>query len=191
MLKWLLHKLTRRMSEEYSYDNTYLHEIIDISSTAGIRFLGLPLLSQMKAPNAALWAGAALGSTLDGDCGPCAQLVLDEAVRQGVSARDLEACLTGNLTAAGDVGLGFAFAEAAINDSETLAELREEIISRSGRHALVSVAYATAASRAYPVLKRAMGHGSVCQRLTLGDHQLEVKGKLGQSDAINAHAALD
>ena len=74
MIKWMLHAMARRMTEETGYDNTYLHEIIDTSTSAALKFLGLPMLSQTKGPNVELWAGAALGSVLDGDCGPCAQL---------------------------------------------------------------------------------------------------------------------
>ena len=181
MLKWILHKMTERMSQEFNYDNTYLHEVIDVSAVAGLRFLGLPMLSQMKGPNLELWAGSALGSVLDGDCGPCAQLVVDDALMAGVPSQKLRGCLEGNIEAAGDVGLGFRFSQAAIADTESLTDLREEIIDRFGKLALVSASYAAASSRAYPVLKRGLGHGDLCQKIDLDGHKLVVKGALSQN----------
>lgn len=181
MLKWLLHKMTERMSAETGYDNTYMHEIINVSAGAGLRFIGLPLLSQMKGPNVDVWAGSALGSVLDGDCGPCAQLVLDEAVASGVNPGQLKACIKGDLGEAGDVGLGFRFARAAIADQAELAGLREEIAQRFGQLAVIAASYAAATSRAYPVLKRGVGHGDLCQKLDLAGEQLVVKGGLSQS----------
>ena len=178
MIKWLLHKMAQRMTEQTGYDNTYLHEIIDVSNSAALKFLGLPMLSQTKGPNVELWAGAAMGSVLDGDCGPCAQLVLDEAVMIGVPPEKLRACLQGKLIEAGDVGLGYRFANASIHDLGGLEELRNEIVERFGPTALIAASYTSATSRAYPVLKRGLGHGDVCQKLTLGGETLSVNGSL-------------
>ena len=115
-----------------------------------------------------LWAGAALASTLDGDCGPCAQLTVDFALEAGVRPEIIRACLRRDFEAAGLAGLGFRFAEAAIADDPVDGELREEIEQNFGATAVVALAFATATARAFPVLKRAMGHGQACQRIDLG-----------------------
>lgn len=169
MLKWILHLLTRKMERTYSYDSTYLHEIIDASTGAALRFSALPLMSQYRggAP-AELWAGAALGSSLEGDCGPCVQLTVDHALEAGVEPDLLRACLQRDFGAAGITGLGFRFAEAAIAGDPAVDTLRAEIENNFGKTAVLSVAYATATSRAYPVLKRALGHGLACQHINLG-----------------------
>lgn len=181
MIKTLLHALTRRMSEQYDYDNTYLHEIIDVSAIAGMRFMGLPMLSQMQGPNVEVWAGAALGSVLDGDCGPCAQLILDQAVASGVPAEKLKALLEGDIK--GALGLGYRFAEAAIADKPELSALRQTIQEHYGDLAVIAAAYAAASARAYPVLKRGLGHGDMCQRLKLAGESLVVRGGLSQTVA--------
>ncbi len=178
MINWILHKLFNRISNAYNYDTTYLHEVTDISTTAALRYFGLPMLSQMKGPNLELWAGSSLGSVLDGDCGPCAQLVIDSAVHAGVSTRNLRACLEGDFDSAGDVGLGFRFAIAAIEDSPELEDLRQEVLEAFGKEAMVSASYAAATSRAYPVLKRGMGHGHLCQKLELNGQPINVRGGL-------------
>lgn len=169
MLKWILHRLTRNMERTYNYDAGYMHEIIDMSASAALRFSALPLMSQYRgeAP-AALWAGAALASTLDGDCGPCAQLTVDYALEAGVKPDMLRACLQRDFDRAGGAGLGFRFAQAVIADDPVADELRAQIENQYGKTAILPVAYATASSRAYPVLKRAMGHGQSCRHINLG-----------------------
>lgn len=171
MLRWLLHKMTRQFEARYQYNGDYMHQIYDISASAGIRLSVLPLLSQYRGPNVDVWAGAALASVLDGDCGPCAQLVMDMALEAGANADHLGRCVQGNAADAATVGLGFRFAQAAINDLPDASDLREEIVARHGEKASVAAAYAAATSRVYPVLKRALGHGSACSALNIGELQ--------------------
>lgn len=188
MLDWLIHKAISSWSRSYNYDATYLHEIADVSSAAALRFMGLPLLSQMQQPSPALWAGAALGSVLDGDCGPCAQLIVDDAVRAGVDTGLLHACLAGRYDEAGPVGLGFRFAVAAMADTSDLDSTREEIERTYGQLAVISVSYAAASCRAYPVLKRGLGHGALCQKIELDGASLNVAGRLGRVNTIEPEA---
>ena len=47
-------------------------------------------------------------------------------------------------------------------------EYREEIVKRWGRRALVSLTFAITASRIYPTVKYALGHGKVCTRVVVG-----------------------
>jgi hypothetical protein len=123
----------------------------------------------MKGPVPEVWAGAALASTLDGDCGPCAQLIVDMAVKAGVDEARIIACLARDFEAAGPAGLGFRFAEAAISGDLQADTLRDEIRAAYGEKAVIACAYAAASGRAYPVMKRALGHGKACQRITLGE----------------------
>jgi hypothetical protein len=171
MIRWLLHKMTRQFEARYRYNGDYMHEVYDISTSAGIRLSMLPLLSQYRGPNIDIWAGAALASVLDGDCGPCAQLVVDMAVEAGASAEHLTRCAQGDAENAATVGLGYRFACAAIHDDPQANDLREEIILSYGKEASLAAAFTAATSRAYPVLKRALGHGAVCSTLNIGEHR--------------------
>lgn len=175
MIKWILHKMLGRFERAYDYDAGYMHEVIDVSTSAGLRYFGLPMLSQMRGPEPELWAGAALASVLDGDCGPCAQLVVDNAVASGVDPNLLKACIAGDFSSAGAAGLGYQFARAAIGDKPDLEEFSYKIASTYGKKALVSAAYAAASCRAYPVLKRGLGHGSACTQLKLGGEHMFVR----------------
>lgn len=175
MIRWLLHKMTRQFEARYQYNGDYMHEVYDISTSAGIRLSMLPLLSQFRGPNIDIWAGAALASVLDGDCGPCAQLVIDMAVEAGANVEHLTRCAQGDAEHAATVGLGFRFAHAAIHDNPQANDLREEIIASYGKEASLAAAFTTATSRAYPVLKRALGHGAICRELNIGEqHNVRV-----------------
>jgi len=111
MIRTLLHSGTRSFGKKYDYDVTYMHEVIDASTKAGLALTFLPMVTQYKGPEEAraVWAGALLASTLDGDCGPCGQLVVSFALEEGVDGDQLLAAMEGRFDEAGDVGLGFQF----------------------------------------------------------------------------------
>jgi len=169
MIKFILGKMLRSFGRSNDYDITYMLEVNNIWPMAALRYLGLTAVSQMKGPAPEVWAGAVLASTLDGDCGPCAQLVVDMAVKAGVDEAHIAACLARDFAAAGPAGLGFRFAEAAIAGDLVADALRDEIRASHGDKAVIAAAYAAASGRAYPVMKRALGHGKACQQITLGD----------------------
>ncbi len=167
MLKSILHKSTSDFEEQYGYDAQYMHDIIDANTAAGFRLGLLPLLSQYRGPKHGhdVWAGAALASTLDGDCGSCAQLIIDQSIELGVSAAHLEQCAKGSADTETGCGLGFLFAQSAISGGPSTKELRAEIVRRFGEETAVAASFAAACSRIYPVLKRATGNGDACEIL--------------------------
>ena len=171
MIRWFLRRGARAFGAKYNYDTSYMTEVIDISSGAGLRLSAFPLISQYRGPKEAqsIWAGAILASTLEGDCGPCAQLVADMALEAGVEVSTLRQCVEGRPKEAGDVGLGFRYAQAAISGALDADELRHEIERKFGKKAVVAAAFAAASGRFYPVFKRGLGHGASCSRLRLGD----------------------
>jgi hypothetical protein len=103
------------------------------------------------------------------DCGPCTQLVLDMAQRQGVNPETLRAIVARDFTAMPfEVALAARFAEASLHHAPEADDLREEVLRRFGKRGLVSLAFAMTASRLYPTLKYALGYGHACTRLTIG-----------------------
>ncbi|NVO58363.1 hypothetical protein HW561_21500 [Rhodobacteraceae bacterium B1Z28] len=169
MIRTLLKMGFQRFGSRYNYDTGYMRHIADTSASAGLRLSMLPFYSQFRGPNDAqnVWAGAMLGSTLDGDCGPCVQLIVDMALEAGVPRDKLTLCLQGEAMAAGDVGLGFRFAQAAIANDPELDGLRKEIESRFGTAAVMAVSFAASSGRIYPVLKRGLGFGQTCSRVNV------------------------
>ena len=88
MIRKLFHAQARKMQRAFNYDTSYMHEIIDISPGAAWGLSRLPAFYKYRgAPAGQIpWTGALLASTLDGDCGPCAQLVVDMALAGGGDA---------------------------------------------------------------------------------------------------------
>ena len=108
MIKWLLRRGARTFGKTYDYDVSYMLDVINTSTGAGARLSAFPLISQYRGPKEAtqIWIGAIFASTLEGDCGPCAQLVVDMALGAGAEPTDLKRCFDGDPQQAGDVGLG-------------------------------------------------------------------------------------
>ena len=99
------------------------------------------------------------------------------AERAGVKPEALRAIVTGNEAAMPeDAALGWRFAKSVLaRDIAESDRLREKIIDRWGRRALVSLALTIATSRVYPALKYGLGHGHACVRLQIGGAQLPVR----------------
>lgn len=169
MIRYLAKRMADAMQHRYHYDAGYLREVAAVSGGGALRLgVFLPLLSGFRdGCPVDLWAGAAVASTREGDCGPCLQLVIDMAIERGASAQDLRTVLEGNPEGAGMTGLGFRFALAAITDSEALESLRAEVRNRVGDRAVVALSITAATGRAWPVIKRGLGHGRACQAVAI------------------------
>lgn len=177
MIKWLLRRGARAFGKSYDYDVTYMLDVINHSTGAGMRLSAFPLFSQYRGPKAAqqIWVGAIFASTLEGDCGPCAQLVVDMAIEAGADPADLKLCFEGDPHRAGHVGLGFRFAMAAILGKLEVDALQAEIEGKFGRRAVIAASFAAATGRFYPVFKRGLGYGHACHRLEFdGTRKLEL-----------------
>lgn len=176
MIRRFLNAQARKFGRRYNYDVTYMEEIAEVSPGAAIALARLPGFYRYRGSPAGItvWTGALLASTLEGDCGPCAQLVVNMALAGGADAACLQACAEGRPEAAGAMGLGYRFARAAIAADLAADDLRLEIEREFGRKAALSCTFAAASGRIYPVLKRGLGHGQACQRLDFGGKAVKV-----------------
>ena len=170
MLKWFLSRWIRKFERTWNYDASYLRDVLDADPRALMAFSKAAALSSYRkdVPPAAYCAAGLVG-TMAEDCGPCTQLVLDMAQRQGVDPEILRAIVARDFTAVPfEVALAARFAEASLHHAPEADDLREEVLRRFGKCGLVSLAFAMTASRLYPTLKYALGHGRACTRLTIG-----------------------
>jgi hypothetical protein len=121
------------------------------------------------------WYAAQITTVMAEDCGPCTQLGVTMAERAGVDPALLRAILTRDLKALpDDAALGVRFAEAVLAHDAAADRLRDEIVRRWGRRALVSLGFAITAGRLYPTLKYALGHGRARTRVTVGGAPMPV-----------------
>jgi hypothetical protein len=68
------------------------------------------------------------------------------------------------------------FARAVLARSPELDDLRAEVVRTWGRAALISLTFAIAATRVYPLVKYALGHGRACQRLRVAGVEVRPAG---------------
>jgi alkylhydroperoxidase family enzyme len=169
MLKRFIRSRLASFERTYAYDTSYMRELLDVDLGAFLAFAKTQAVSRWRKdiPRDVYHAAKILGARSE-DCGPCTQLVVTMAERDGVPADVLVAIVGGDDAALGDdVRLGVRFTRATLAHDPAADELREEIVRRWGRRALVSLSFAIVAARIYPTLKYALGHGRACQRVVV------------------------
>jgi hypothetical protein len=176
MLTWLMKRRLDVFERDFGYDTTYVREILDADVKAVMALFKVQGLARYRkdVPREPWYAAALVGSIAE-DCGPCTQLGITMAEREGVAADTLRAIVAGDLRAMpDDVVLAYSFAKASLAHDAGADELRDEIVKRWGQRGLISLAFALASSRVYPTVKYALGHGKACTRLTVAGRPLPV-----------------
>ena len=170
MLRRLMHRGVGAFERQWNYDASYVHEIIEASPRAAWMVSRAAAIGKYrKDVPAAAWAAAAITAVRHEDCGPCTQLGVAMAERAGVDSAVLRAVLTGDPAAMpADVALAWRFTRATLDHHPSADQYREEIVRRWGPRAVISLAFAMVASRIYPTVKYAMGHGKACTRVVVG-----------------------
>jgi hypothetical protein len=170
MLRWLLRRGVRAFERQWDYDASYLQEIVDTSPRAAWRFMSAARLGsyQRDVPLEAL-AAAAITAVRSEDCGPCTQLGIAMAERQGVRPEVLRAILKDDVAAMpDDVALAWRFTKAVLAHDAAADDYRAVVLERWGPRAVVTLAFAITTARIYPTVKYAMGHGKICTRVVVG-----------------------
>jgi hypothetical protein len=115
------------------------------------------------------YCAAGLIAVMAEDCGPCTQLGIDMAERQGVDPAILRAVVARDYQAMPyDVALAARFTEATLRHAPETDDLRQEVVRQWGKRGLISLSFRILAARMYPTLKYALGHGQACTRLKIG-----------------------
>ena len=177
MIKSMMHAATRKMEQMFGYDATYIHEVIDASEAAGVKFMLSQWVGQHReGVSRDAWYAAKLAAALSEDCGPCTQLCVDMAVRAGVNPVKMAALVRGDIEAAGDeAAFGYRYGMAVATNAPESLELVDEAGKRYGERGKVSLALVVAATRVYPALKRGLGHGAACARIEVANQSIAVK----------------
>lgn len=168
MMKWFIHRQLRAFERDFGYDASYMHDVLDADFGAFMTFARAAKLSRHKKHvPLEVYAAVSLTAVVAADCGPCAQLGITMALREGVSASTITRILRGNLDEMGEpVRVGVQFARAVIaRDGERADEARQFLEARYGKQALITLGFALCAAQLFPTFKWAIGHGHACQRL--------------------------
>ena len=170
MLKWLLRRQLAGFERTWNYDVRYVREIIDADPRAIMILSRLHGLAKYRngLPLAAYWT-AGIVAVMAADCGPCTQLCIDMAQREGVDPAILRAVVARDYAAMPeDIVLAVRFTEATLRHAPGADELREEVLRRFGQRGLISLAFSMLSARVSPTLKYALGHGRACTQLVIG-----------------------
>ena len=183
MIKWFLRRWIDKFERTWSYDASYLRDVLDADPRALLAFSKVKGIGTYhKDIPLAVYCAAGIVGAMSADCGPCTQLGIDMALRAGVDPAILRAVVARDLQGMPeDVALAVRFAETSLCHAPEADELREEVVRRFGKRGLVSLAFALTASRLYPTLKYAMGHGRACVRVTIGGETRQVRGELDRA----------
>ena len=167
MLKAIFSRVIDGFERQWGYDASYMRHLLRASTASFFRFSLVTGVVDRKAAPAEALAAAGIVGTLAEDCGPCTQIGVDMAVAGGVRPEVLRAILAGDETAMGETAaLAWRFAHASLaRDMAAADPLRDEIVRRWGEKALVAISLSLVASRMYPTLKYALGHGKTCSRV--------------------------
>ena len=138
MINQFIHRYIRKLERRYAYDATYMHELADISTSAFNRFVIMQMSGGQwggGAPKDALFASGIAGALVE-DCGPCVQIASDMAVEAGVSPDTIRNLLSGTRSNS-DAQLGFDYGLALLHGTDHLDQLRETVVSKWGKKALI------------------------------------------------------
>lgn len=175
MIRWILHRVIDRATSRYDYNATYMHEMLETSPGAFIRFMlaqGVNLHRQGISLEA--WTAARLVAIQREDCGPCAQLVVNMARVSGVRPAILRAIIARDWTNLPEpVALTMRFTDAVLAH-EPCDELRDQLRDLFGERGIVSLALAISQTRTYPAIKRVLGHAQSCERLQVEGQYIPV-----------------
>jgi len=167
MLKWLIKNRLDAFERRFGYDVTYARELLAADTRAFLHYARLAGFSSYRRDvPVEVYYAAKLTAIVAEDCGPCSQLVVAMALGDGVDPRTVATVVEGNdPLVAEPVRLGVRFARAVLAHDPAADEVRAAIERRWGPRAVVSLAFAITASRMFPTLKYALGHGKACQRV--------------------------
>ena len=167
MMKWLIRKRLEAFEKEFGYDASYMKYVLDLDARAFMKFARATGVGHYrKHVPLDLYTAVSITGLVTADCGPCTQLAVTMALREGVPAATIAKLLRGDEQEMTEpTRLGVRFARAVLARDPAADELREEIARRHGPRAVISLGLALVASQLYPTFKYAIGYGHACQRI--------------------------
>ncbi len=180
MIRWFFRRQIAAFERTWNYDASYVHELIDADPRAVMALGKIMGLGRYRRDiPLAVHVAAGIVAVMAEDCGPCTQLAIAMAERDGIDPAILRAVVARDFAAMPyEVALAARFAEKTLAHAPEADDLREEVVRMWGKRGLVSLAFALLSARLFPTLKYAMGHGHACTRLTIGGETQPVLRKV-------------
>jgi len=176
LARFFARRALEKFGSRYNYDVGYMRDMLDIAPRAFFKFSPLSRLAAHRevVPAEAATAAKILG-TLAEDCGPCVQLNIDIAREAGVDDSQITAIVQHDVPAMNEAtALAYHFASAILKQSPDVMARREAVRSAWGDKGVIELTLALQISRVFPMLKTGLGYAESCQRLQLGQRQLDI-----------------
>jgi hypothetical protein len=167
MMKWFMRSRLAAFEKQFGYDASYMRHMLDVDMGALIKFMRATSVGKYrKDVPLDLYTAVGLTGSAYADCGPCTQLGVTMALREGVPGATIARILRGDLADMTEpTRLGVRYARAVLARDAAADELRAEIERLHGPRAVISLAFALVASQMYPTLKYSLGYGHACTRI--------------------------
>lgn len=167
MLRFLILRKLASVEREIGVSVDYVRHILRVSLGAFFRFAKVfPLAQYRRSLPLDMHVVAGIVAARDEDCGTCVQAGLNLARMQGVDSAILRAVIDREPDRLPESAAdAYRFAEAVVTHSSETDRLRDLLRERYGEAALVELALAIAASRVFPVTKRALGYATSCANI--------------------------
>lgn len=184
MFKALLERMFAKQERLTGESADYIRDLHHAAPGGFWRFaLFTPMANYRRALPKEAYAVAKIAASHSEDCGPCLQTTVNLATAAGVHPQIIRAAVTGDTSGMDErTATAFLFARAVCNHDFAAEELRPKLIEWWGEAGVAELSLAICSSRLFPMLKRGLGHGAACQRVTIGQETLQV-------GAADAHAA--
>jgi AhpD family alkylhydroperoxidase len=171
MSRWLLTKLIEWSKTQIGdVEMDYAYHLRDVAPGQLWRFSLIKVVEggrKFTPPGA--YHAAGMAAAMAEDCGPCVQIHVNLALKDGVPAAVLRALAARRLDGVPeDVAIGFEYGDAVARGGMA-DELRDAIRDKWGERGLIELAFTIATARFYPAVKRGMGFAHTCERVVVED----------------------
>lgn len=173
MNRWLLTRLLEWSKTQIGDVNMdYAYHLRDVAPSRLWRFSMIKVVEGgRKAVPADAYHAAGMAAAMVEDCGPCVQIHVNLALKDGVNADVLRTLAARTLDKAPPhVALAFRYGD-AVSRGEAADEMRDEIRKLWGEKGLIELAFTIATARFYPAVKRGMGLAHTCERVVIHDRE--------------------
>jgi AhpD family alkylhydroperoxidase len=170
MLKWFLTRAIAATRKNLGVDDfDYAYRLRDVAPWRLLRFSFIKTVEgPRKLTPPEVYHAAGLAAAMVEDCGPCVQIHVNLALKDGVTESVLQALLKRDFSAAGaDAALGFRFGD-AVARGEDASDYRDAITARWDEPGVIELAFTIATARFYPAVKRGMGYARACEKIKVG-----------------------
>lgn len=164
MLNWCAQRIVGWAERRTGAAADYLRHVAQVSPRTFFKFLLLgPAAGHRRRCSREMVHAARIVAARTEDCGPCVQIAVNMARRDGVDTRILQQILDGDSTSLPpEVALAVQFAQSVAERTGDDEHWRRQLLEKFSEEVIVELALAVAMARVFPTFKRGLGYARSC-----------------------------